>query len=159
MDLFSTRFRRQPSPSVLRTPRQLRWLFVDLLVNDCVPAPMYLWTKFHHELSLDYILEHATDALGENRALAEMQDYLGEHGKSLEQFGLLSERAAIAAHQMNNEQLAIFTEIVTAAMHDQDLLLFIDGKAGRGKTATAAFAALLYAGGRTTHSTFKVRAR
>jgi predicted ATPase len=61
-------------------------------------------------------------------------------------------------------------------MNNTPLCLFVDGKAGRGKTmlvntlcdkirslgkiviptATAAFAAQLYPGGRTTHSAFKV---
>ena len=60
---------------------------------------------------------------------------------------------------------------------NQQILIFIDGRAGRGKTflinalcyylhsrslivlatATSAFAAQLHPGGRTTHSTYKVR--
>jgi len=63
-----------------------------------------------------------------------------------------------------------------AISKDEPLLMFVDGKAGRGKTflvntlcawvrfigeialptATSAFAAQLYPGGRTTHSTFGV---
>jgi len=77
---------------------------------------------------------------------------------------------------MTPEQSAIFDAIINAVTNNVSLLTFVDGKAGRGKTflinavcnkvramgrivlptATAAFAAHLYPGGRTTHSTFKV---
>ena len=77
---------------------------------------------------------------------------------------------------MSHEQASIFDRIIDACINKEPLLAFIDGKAGRGKTylinalcdklrslgqivlptATAAFAAQLYAGGRTTHSMFKV---
>ncbi|KAJ7843149.1 DNA helicase Pif1 like protein, partial [Mycena leptocephala] len=73
------------------------------------------------------------------------------------------------------EQLAIYSEILAAVLDNRPLCAFVDGKAGRGKTtlvntlcdklratgriviptATAAFAAQLYPGGRTTHSAFK----
>ncbi|KIJ41590.1 hypothetical protein M422DRAFT_106663, partial [Sphaerobolus stellatus SS14] len=76
----------------------------------------------------------------------------------------------------NPEQLEIFSSIMMAIEQGTSLCLFIDGKAGRGKTfliqsiinevrsrgqiaiatATSAFAALMYSGGRTTHSAFKV---
>ena len=76
----------------------------------------------------------------------------------------------------NNEQRDIFLQIQYAILHNEPLLMFIDGKAGCGKTflvntlcawirstariilptATSAFAAQLYPGGRTTHSTFGV---
>ncbi|EKM58994.1 uncharacterized protein PHACADRAFT_67122, partial [Phanerochaete carnosa HHB-10118-sp] len=77
---------------------------------------------------------------------------------------------------LNTKQCAIFHTIVDAAMHKRQLLAFIDGKAGQGKTflinafcdylctqkvivlptATSGYAAQLYSGSRTTHSTFKV---
>ena len=77
---------------------------------------------------------------------------------------------------MTPEQATIFDCIVNAITLNETLLAFVDGKAGRGKTylinaicnkvcslgqivlatPTAAFAAHLYPGGRTTHSTFKV---
>ncbi|KAI0661178.1 DNA helicase Pif1 like protein, partial [Cubamyces menziesii] len=79
--------------------------------------------------------------------------------------------------KLNAEQYQIYTEIMDAVTHRRPLCAFVDGKAGRGKTflvnticnklrsaghvvlptATSAFAAQLYPGGKTTHSVFKVR--
>ncbi|KAJ7903991.1 DNA helicase Pif1 like protein, partial [Mycena leptocephala] len=73
-------------------------------------------------------------------------------------------------------QLEVYNYALGAVMNGTPLCLFVDGKAGRGKTilvntlcdkvrslgkiviptATSAFAAQLYPGGRTTHSAFKV---
>ncbi|KAI0743845.1 DNA helicase Pif1 like protein, partial [Daedaleopsis nitida] len=78
---------------------------------------------------------------------------------------------------LNAEQYGIYQEIMDAVSHRRPLCAFVDGKAGRGKTflvnticnklraeghivlptATSAFAAQLYPGGKTTHSVFKVR--
>ena len=77
---------------------------------------------------------------------------------------------------MTHKQCVIYNNVLDAVEHNTPLQLFVDGGAGRGKTfmvnalcsklqsqgrivlptATAAFAAQLYLGGRTTHSTFKV---
>ena len=77
---------------------------------------------------------------------------------------------------MTLEQRDIFDQVIHASLNYEPFLAFIDGKAGREKTflvnaicdklrsvsrivlptATAAFAAQLYPGGRTTHSMFKV---
>jgi ABC-type transport system involved in cytochrome c biogenesis ATPase subunit len=76
----------------------------------------------------------------------------------------------------NPEQRAIFLQVQHAISAGEPLFMFIDGKAGRGKTflvnilcawvrstgrialptATSVFAAQLYPGGQTTHSTFGV---
>ena len=91
--------------------------------------------------------------------------------------GELAARAQAAIARFNGEQGDIFNMVVNAVLSNLPLLLFIDGKAGRGKTflvnaicdhlrslgrivlptATSGYAAQLYPGGRTTHSTFKVR--
>ena len=42
----------------LKTPRQLRLLFIHLLVNDCVPTPMLTWDNLAHHLALDHMLQH-----------------------------------------------------------------------------------------------------
>jgi chromosomal replication initiation ATPase DnaA len=88
----------------------------------------------------------------------------------------LSLRADNAADTFNPEQRFIYDIVITSAIQNLPLCLFIDGKAGTGKTylvqticdkiwslgciilptATAAFAAQHYQGGRTTHSAFKV---
>ncbi|KAI0356231.1 hypothetical protein OH77DRAFT_1401368 [Trametes cingulata] len=90
---------------------------------------------------------------------------------------VLAARSATAVSKLNAEQYRIYTEIMDAVTHRRPLCAFVDGKAGRGKTflvnticnklrasghivlptATSAFAAQLYPGGKTTHSVFKVR--
>jgi hypothetical protein len=186
--------------AALRTPRQMRILFIHLLTNECVPTPIRLWERFQEELSQDFILEyHGHVELGVSAALAELGQYLDEFGKTLDQYGLpqpisrsnevthelqrwsaqgvhLMTRAINSAILFNPEQDHIYSQITHAIDFELPLLLFIDGKAGRGKTflvnvlcdwwrgtgnivlatATSAFAAQLYPGGRTTHSTFKV---
>ncbi|OBZ67116.1 hypothetical protein A0H81_12909 [Grifola frondosa] len=89
---------------------------------------------------------------------------------------LLAARAGKAVAKLNAEQYKIYTQIMDAVLHNRPLCAFVDGKAGRGKTflvtticnklrsmnrivlptATSGFAAQLYPGGRTTHSTFRV---
>lgn len=89
---------------------------------------------------------------------------------------LLATRASRAASKLNAEQYHVYTEILNAISDGRPLRAFVDGKAGRGKTflvhaicnklrsegrvvlatATSGFAAQLYPGGKTTHSTFKV---
>ena len=81
-----------------------------------------------------------------------------------------------AYRKLNEEQRELYDRIIYAISNEQGLCQFIDGKAGRGKTflvntlcdrlrsekkivlatATSAFAAQQFTGGRTTHSTFKV---
>lgn len=183
----------------LCTPRQIRFLFADLLVNDCVEFPRSTWEEFAEHMSLDFVLQYANNAiLGVNYALEEIQKFLTEHGKRLNDYGLpgpdlpcletaaelerwggnpvmLRNRATMTYQSFNTTQRLIFDTIWNAIHADQPLCLFVDGKAGTGKTtvinvlcdalrstgrivlptATSAFAAQLYPGGRTTHSAFK----
>jgi hypothetical protein len=183
----------------LSTPRQLRFLFIDLILHEELFTPLSLWNRYSEYLAYDFTIRLHSEELGRNSALQEMGDYLQEAGKTLEQFGLpavrhfgrevehelgrwdshantLSERATHSFSMFNNEQQSIFLEVMHAVHENLPLYLFIDGKAGRGKTflvnticdyvrslhkiviptATSGSAALLYPGGRTTHSTFKV---
>lgn len=186
--------------AALYVPRRLRYLFIDLLVNDCCHAPLQLWETFRWHLCQDFLHRNGHNAqLAEQEALQEVSHWLTMRGHSLEEYGLLplrnytrevlhelrrwnaypeelAERAAAAAERLNAKQAAIFNEVMAAVDNNQPLSLFIDGKAGRGKTflmnaicdavrlrnriviptATSAFAAQLYRGGRTTHSAFKV---
>ena len=73
----------------LRTPRQLRLLFVHLLVNDCVDSPITMWDAFQNELSYDFVL-HANNIvhIGLNSALDDLARLLEEYGKYLGDFGL-----------------------------------------------------------------------
>ncbi|KAJ6465569.1 PIF1-like helicase-domain-containing protein [Mycena vitilis] len=90
---------------------------------------------------------------------------------------LLDQRAENAVAILKQGQLEVYNYALNAVLNTTPLCLFVDGKAGRGKTmlvntlcdkvrslgriviptATAAFAAQLYPGGRTTHSAFKVQ--
>lgn len=184
----------------LKTPRQIRILFVHLLVNDCIVSLIEAWERFNNCLSYDFSLRPgATIDVAYDLALDEIGHYLEEYGKSLSHFGLpepvsvslevahelaqwspqqdlLSQQSTLMVSSLNIEQRAIFDTILQAVTDQRPLLLFIDGKAGRGKTylvntictymrsrghivlptATAGNAARLYPGGRTTHSAFKV---
>lgn len=185
----------------LRTPRQIRVLFVHLLVNDCVSTPRMIWDEYAEEMSRDFILRHnAVREIGVNSALEELGRYLEEYGKTLTDYGLpeptvltrevehelerwsgngevLRARAESGRLMLKEGQRAVYDAIMDAVVNREPLCAFVDGKAGRGKTtlvnvicdqvrsmariaiptATAAFAAQLYPGGRTTHSAFKVR--
>jgi hypothetical protein len=184
----------------LCTPKQLRLLFVHLLVNECVRTPLEIWQTFKAHMALDFTLRHnRNEAVGTEHALQELSEFLEEHRQRLSDFGLpepptrsqevehelerwssdvgrLERRARRAITRFNHEQRKIYDNIMSALADDQPLLCFIDGKAGRGKTflvnaicdtvralgeialptATSAFAAQLYPGGRTTHSALKV---
>lgn len=73
----------------LRTPRQLRLLFVHLLVNDCVDSPVTLWDIFQNELSYDFILRaNNIIHIGLNSGLDDILHLLEEYGKTLSDFGL-----------------------------------------------------------------------
>ena len=190
----------QEAVETLRTPQQLRILFVHLLTNSCVGTPLQLWNDFREKISEDLIVDAAYNIeQGCNQALRALGSFLQSHGKVLGDYGLpqpvadeneverelrhWSEQTTALRHQVNlslsmfnNEQREIFVQIQYAILHNEPLLMFIDGKAGRGKTflvntlcawvrstarivlptATSAFAAQLYPGGRTTHSTFGV---
>lgn len=132
-------------------------------------------------------------------ALRDIAHFLEEHGKSLQHYGLpqptihtgeieheirrwnanlhvLAFAAEKSQCTFNTEQHMIYDRALDAVVQNKPLVLFIDGKAGTGKTrlvnticnkvwsmghivlptAIAAFAAQCYAGGRTTHSAFKV---
>ncbi|KAG8977811.1 hypothetical protein FRB93_011534, partial [Tulasnella sp. JGI-2019a] len=186
--------------AALYTPRQIHTLFIHLLINDCCPNPLQLWNLFRDALSRDFYLQNGLNTpISYDLALADLARLLREYGKSLDEFGLpvprtysrelasemarwnahpdlLADRAAAAMQRFNHEQRAIFDRIMGAANANEPLCLFIDGKAGRGKTfllnaicdalrsinkiviptTTSAFAAQLYPGGRTAHSAFKI---
>ncbi|EJD34519.1 helicase [Auricularia subglabra TFB-10046 SS5] len=206
MGLFADRneaqFALHEAIESMKTPRQVRLLFVHLIIHDSgeVDFPLKLWELFHDELSMDFYYENGgmqSDAY--SRALQELAMMLEEFGRSLDDFALpqptsfvgevayeldrwaphlskFRNNVSAALRKLTPEQLAIFREVVSAVENDRPLLLFVNGKAGRGKTflisaicdyvrsrseivlptATSAFAALLYEGGRTMHSCFKI---
>lgn len=191
-------FAMMEAVTALYTPNQLRRLFVDILINECSDAPLTLWNLFQDRLSLDHLIRTGSEEAALNITLEDIGRQLEEYGKNLQGFGLpmpiptiteithelerwapasatMIQSVTDAYRRFNQEQRTIFNTILTAVNEQTPLRLFIDGKAGRGKTyllnavcdrvrsmgkiviptATSAFAAQLYAGGRTAHSAFK----
>ncbi len=75
--------------TALHTPHQLRYLFVDLLVNDCTTTPFLLWQDFTNHLSKDFVLQHHNDIqLAIYFTLRNLQCLLQDHDKSLSMYGL-----------------------------------------------------------------------
>ena len=190
----------QEAVHTLRTPRQIRLLFVHLLINDCIPSPIQVWQRFRDHLSLDFFLRNNNNLdTAITRTLQQISNDLEEHGYTLNDYGLpqptdyndevehelqrwvsnidnLRTSANKSYALLDSEQRELYDRIMYAIYNGQGLCQFIDGKAGRGKTflvnalcdrlrsqkkivlatATSAFAAQQYPGGRTTHSTFKV---
>jgi hypothetical protein len=184
----------------LRTPYQMRLLFVHMLTNDCITSPLTIWDKFKAALSQDFYVSNGQNWLSAfSDSLLQIATNLQEHGKTPEDYGLpqpnlygneiaaeflrwssqtlqLLSAAQHALTVFTTEQRAIFESVWNALESNHPLCIFVDGKAGRGKTflvnalcsqvrghggivlatATSGFAAQLYPGGRTTHSTFKV---
>lgn len=193
----------QEAVDTLRTPHQLRTLFIHLLTNSCISTPLQFWNEFRLKISEDLILAAIGDIeRGCNEALRQLGLFLQSHGKHLNDYGLpqplahdnevnwelrrwstqttmLQRQVDIGLSVFNPKQRSIFLQVQHAISHNESLLVFVDGKAGRGKTflvntlcawvrsvgrialptATSAFAAQLYPGGRTTHSTFGVSQR
>lgn len=184
----------------LHTPYQMRLLLIHMLTNECITTPAAIWEKFQQPLSKDFHVSNGGIwSLAFSTALSEIASHLREYGKEPQDYGLpqpshtgnevsaelqrwssdipqLLSAVEQALMVFNPEQKSIFEVVWNAIQQNLPLCLFIDGKAGRGKTylvnalcsqvrghgkivlatATSAFAAQLYPGGRTTHSTFKV---
>jgi len=45
----------QEAITMLKTPQQLRILFVHLLVNDCVIKPLALWNTYNTSMARDHL--------------------------------------------------------------------------------------------------------
>ena len=184
----------------LHTPYQLRLLLIHMLTNECITTPAAIWEKFQQPLSEDFHISNGGNwNLAFSNALPEIAGHLREYGKEPQNYGLpqpiyignevaaeiqrwssdipqLLSAVEQALILFNPEPREIFEIVWNAVQQNLPLCLFIDGKAGCGKTylvntlcsqvqghekivlatATSAFAAQLYPGGRTTHSTFKV---
>ncbi|KAF8197264.1 PIF1-like helicase-domain-containing protein [Mycena galopus ATCC 62051] len=73
----------------LRTPHELRVLFVHLLVNECVDSPLALWESVQENLALDFTLKNNNSLeLGLNFALDDISHLLEEYGKRPGDFAL-----------------------------------------------------------------------
>ena len=191
----------QEAIAFLKTPAQLRFLFIHMLVNECIATPLDFWNRFKEHLSYDFFLRSRGDTVAaETRCMESLNRFLEEYGRDLSDFGFLfthpsegkvyhelarylplqnelADEAEQARAHMTYEQTGLFEDVINAINNETNLCIFLDGKAGTGKThviraicnylrsqqkiviatATSAFAAQLYEGGRTTHSAFKVR--
>ena len=131
---------------------------MHLLVNDCVPTPHGHWESFQESFALDYTLQNNNVLdIGLDHALQEIGQSLKEYGKTLSDYGLpepmsygcevehelanwasdregLSARADTAGNSLNVEQRHIYNQIIAAVIENQPLHIFIDRKAGTGKT-------------------------
>lgn len=185
----------------LYRPSQLRFLFAHLL-PDLPTNAMELWNEFKEALSQDFVLrERMLQQLAEQHTLKEIESYLRARGCCFHDFGLpkvgilrsqelrvefdyLEERQAqfqLAATTsiplLNDEQTGVYLTLLHYTLNpDEAKPIFINGKAGRGKTyvvnalinqlraylsivvvtGTTALSALLYERGRTAHSTFGI---
>jgi len=92
--------------TTLHTPAQLRYLFVNLLVNDCITTPFLLWQ--------DFAIRHHNDTqLAIYFTLRDLQRLLQDHDKSLSMYGL---------PQPPERDIETVAEIMRWGSHPNDLL-------------------------------------
>src|SRR5438876_5438980 len=184
-----------------KSPAQLRFLFVHLILEGG-PAPE-MWSKFWPSLIEDYVnFEHLPEELAVDKALLHISDMLGENGKSLEHFALpepeqlpdivmeeitafapfraeLDKAADSMVNSMIEEQSSLFFKLLHTVINPNESspnLLFLEGKAGRGKSwvvealcmklralgkvvliaGSTALSVCSYPHGRTIHNLFKI---
>ncbi|CAG8496235.1 7053_t:CDS:2 [Cetraspora pellucida] len=187
------------------TPAQLRFLFVQLILDGTLAVDLWQKynTKLSKDFEEQF---QNNQYLATNATLQQIALMLTEHGRRMRDFGLLEPQTwtpeVIAEHQrysdnakyrslaeksrsqMTVEQATLYDEVVFHVLYESEnesasttkFPMFLDGKAGRGKTflinaicsairsamkivlpcGTTALAALLYEGGRTAHSLFRV---
>jgi hypothetical protein len=174
-------------------------LFTCLPMNVLLHQLLFGRNSNNHYLKTFISSNGGNWSLAFSSALLEIAGHLREYGKEPQDYGLpqpsyignevaaeiqrwssdIPQLLSVAEQALmifNPEQRRIFEVVWNAVQQNLPLCIFIDGKAGRGKTylvntlcsqvrghggivlatATSAFAAQLYPGGRTTHSTFKV---
>ena len=121
--------------ATLATPRQLRHLFVHLLVNDCVLAPVDIWSKYQQHMAHDFTLQLGLNVeLGINRALEDLNKTLEEHGKSLSFYGLPDPVSFTAEvrHELERwgrDPTGLHNHVTTAIAtmtHEQHFFFFLD---------------------------------
>ena len=78
----------QEAINTLCTPQQLQILFVHLLTNSCIDAPLKFWDTFQLEISEDFILKTSDNEQGCDEALKQLRSILQGHSKHLNNYGL-----------------------------------------------------------------------
>lgn len=73
----------------LKTPRQLCYLFVDLLTNNCILIPLQFWETFCVQMARNFTFAaNNNEETGQTEALQALGNSLEGHGKTLEDYGL-----------------------------------------------------------------------
>ena len=179
------------------SPQQLRCLLVTLAM-DGAPARNLLENNDNILMADFSELASTPIASAWNRCLQDLSDRLETLGRSMSDFGLpepvreLTEvdRELLRWNRENcqqfvdahlsllspDEQRVIFDEVMDAVQNERPLLMYVDGRSGRGKTllmkvitaavraqgkmvlctATTGLAALNHEGGTTAHSMYKI---
>ena len=143
----------------VRMPRELRRLFVLILVF-CTPSdPLAIWDRFWEELSDDFVRTHG-ELAGKDAALRQIQFFLIEHNMTCRDVGLptpsplenmntadystneftinFEAEQAVGEQlrsQLNAGQETAVAEILAAVLgFDNARCFFLDGPGGTGKT-------------------------
>ena len=188
----------QEGVAALLRPSQLRFLFANMIA-DIAEGPLRIWEEFREHLSKDFLYS-SSESVAADLALHSIADILRGRGLSLADVGLpcpfsvssevLNElnyfasrlqqlRMAHVQRQLtfNPEQEQVFRRpIEVCAQPGPQSPIFLDGKAGRGKsyvvecltwwlrsrreivlvTGSTALSVIGYDRGRTAHSTFGI---
>jgi hypothetical protein len=181
-------------------PYALRRLFATILVF-CQPSNVFgLWDKYKEAMSEDYRCNNQSNFAVEQMMLIDIRKILQSMHKDIKTFSLpdiddtydtyndipreIFEEASIEASiddialsdTLNEEQQAVYDEIMSAINTKHGRLFFVDGPGGTGKTylykallatihsqnktavatATSGVVASIMPGGRTAHSRFKI---
>jgi hypothetical protein len=143
-----------------KSPKQMRQLFVHILVHCDVSTPRKMWDAYTTEMCVDFRRTVPSEEDQHNLGLAAVQELLARHGKSTTDYGLPvpvafdrsafdnrdmnreknynreeeAERADMDAAQLNAGQLIAFEAIVGNVDDGSPGFFFIDGPGGSGKT-------------------------
>jgi hypothetical protein len=71
----------------LWTPYEIHILFLNLLTNDCIPAPLHIWQKYHEQFIANYLADFNIN-LATYHALHHIANQLDKFGKTLDNYGL-----------------------------------------------------------------------
>ena len=155
---------------VFQTGRQLRSLFATMLVFCDPVQPHQRWERYRVAFVEDIAHRvHAEDPTVPEQeieffALREVDDFLGQHGKSLADFpqlpvpppaqrhvrpetALIQEQRSLVTPdlpaflqqnlpKLNMDQRAVFDAVSAAVLSDQHAVFFVDEPGGTGKTFT-----------------------
>ena len=137
------------------SPFQLRMFFCELILDGSPAIP--LWNSFQHHMHEDLNETLHNEELARNRALEIICRYIEERGRHMSEVGLPEpilhtheaqlelqrwnqnpqnqfQESVDMFNSMNDRQMEIYHLVLQKIHANESLVLFIDGKAGRGKT-------------------------